>query len=124
LIELNALLNNLGKSSADLHGEMAVTFNMIVLLANGFIISSLLWGASLSKIIDHNLKRAGLFLGIAGILSLFGIIHSPFVDGRLFFPWQVETRTPFLLCISYLGMTLFLFVMDQVQKKEKPPLLK
>ncbi len=123
LIELNALLNHLGKSPADLHGEMAVTFNMIVLVANGFIISSLLWGSSLSMIIDHKLRRAGIFFGIAGVLSLFGIIHSPFVDGRLFFPWQVDTTIPFLLSAGYLGMTLFLYVMDQIQKKGKSSLL-
>lgn len=123
LIELNALLNHLGKSPADLHGEMAVTFNMIVLVANGFIISSLLWGASLAMIIDRDLKSAAAFLGIAAFLSLSGIIHSPFVDGRLFFPWQVETTIPFLLSAGYLGMTLFLLIMDQVQKKGETHLL-
>ncbi|MFQ5580581.1 MAG: MFS transporter [Nitrospiria bacterium] len=119
LIELNALLNHLGKSPADLHDEMEITFNMIVLVANGFIISSLLWGAGLSMIIDRNLKRAAVFFGVAGGLSLGGIIHSPYVDGRLFFPWQIETTIPFLLGAGYFGMMFFLFVIDQIQKKGK-----
>lgn len=81
LIELNGLMANLGKSAADLTREMAITFDMIVLIANGFIVSSLLWGASLSLIIDHEIKRAAGFLGIAALLTLFGVIHSPFPDG-------------------------------------------
>jgi len=112
LIELNGLLANLGRSPSDLSGEMAVSFEMIVLIANGFIISSLLWGAALVMIIDRRLRRAAAFLGAAAVLSLFGIIHSPFPDGRLFLPWQVDSKMPLLLGIGYGMMALFLVLMS------------
>jgi AGZA family xanthine/uracil permease-like MFS transporter len=115
LIQLNGLLNHLGKSPGDLHGEVETTYHTIVLLANGFIISSLLWGASLSLIIDHRLRRAALFLGIGALLTLFGVIHSPFGDGRLFLPWHGESRSPYLLSIAYGLMASFLVLMAWLQ---------
>ncbi len=112
LIELNGLLVNLGKSPSDLSGEMAHTFHMIVLIGNGFVISSLLWGAALALIIDQRLRRAASFLGISACLTLFGIIHSPFPDGRLFFPWDIDSNTPYLLGTAYAMMCLFLLIME------------
>lgn len=117
LIELNGLLSHLGKGPADLQGEMATTFNMIVLIANGFIISSLIWGSALTLIIDHRLRRAAAFLGIAAVLSLFGVIHSPFVDGRLFLPWQSASNMPVLLSAGYGLMVFFLLGMERFEKQ-------
>ncbi len=108
LIELNSLMANLGKNSADLTGEMAETFQMVVLIANGFIISSLLWGAGLSLMIDRELKRAAAFWGVGAVLTLFGVIHSPFPDGRLFLPWRIDAHTPMTLSLAYGVMAIFL----------------
>ena len=112
LIELNGLLSHLGKSLNDLSGAMKETYETLVLLANGFIISSLLWGAALAMIIDHRLKKAAAFLMIGCILTLFGVIHSPFQDGHLFFPWDNPPHTTFTLSAAYGMMAIFLIMMD------------
>ncbi|WDT81919.1 MAG: hypothetical protein MPW14_09465 [Candidatus Manganitrophus sp.] len=85
LIQMNGLLGHLGKRASDLQGETALTYQAMLFLSNGFIVSSLLWGGALAEIIDRRLRRAALFFGIAGAMALFGVIHSPFEDGRLFF---------------------------------------
>jgi len=118
LIEVNGVLANLGKTAVDLTGETATSFQMIVLIANGFIISSLLWGSVLVLIIDRRLKRAAGFLGLAALLSLFGVIHSPFPDGQLFFPWQVESTIPTLLSGAYGLMVIFLLFMTWQKARE------
>jgi AGZA family xanthine/uracil permease-like MFS transporter len=117
LIELNGLLGHLGKRVADLQGETALTYQAMLLLSNGFVVSSLLWGGALAEIIDRRLWRAALFFGTAGVLSLFGVIHSPFEDGRLFFPWGVETMEPFLIGAAYGLMAGFLIGMAVIQKE-------
>lgn len=117
LIELNGLLSHVGKRLSDLSGEMAQTFEMILLMANGFIISSLLWGAALALIIDQQLQRAALFFGIAALCSLFGVIHSPSPDGSLFLPWRVGSNLPLLLSGAYGMMVLFLLLMASYQKR-------
>lgn len=108
LIEIGSLLGNLGKSAADLTGVLAETYHSIIVLANGFIISSLIWGAAIAYIIDHKLHTAAFYFFAAAILSLFGIIHSPLENGGLFLPWQINSSVPITLFAGYLTTGLML----------------
>jgi adenine/guanine/hypoxanthine permease len=58
-------------------------------LANGFLVTSLLWAAALAALIDGQLRRAAAFLGVAALAALFGIIHSPQPDAPLALPGTV-----------------------------------
>jgi AGZA family xanthine/uracil permease-like MFS transporter len=112
-IEIGSLLSNLGKSASDLTGEVAVTFQTIMMLGNGFILSSLLWGAVAAYIIDRKLKIAAAFMFTAGAFSLFGIIHSPFESGEIFLPWQIQATAHYHFFAAYLLTGLLLFVLDR-----------
>jgi AGZA family xanthine/uracil permease-like MFS transporter len=69
--------------------ELARGLFSMRLLSSGFIVTSLVWAGLVAALIDRKLLRAaGWTLGAAG-LTLFGIIHSPFADGRLFAPWAI-----------------------------------
>jgi AGZA family xanthine/uracil permease-like MFS transporter len=89
-------------------------------LANGFIVTSLLWASTMAMIIDRRLPTAALFLLAAAILSLFGVIHSPLPANAMFVPWQagqpggwslpvelrsgvLETAGGYLICASLLA---------------------
>jgi len=91
-----------------LTGGFAETYHIIVVLANGFIISSMLWGAAIAYIIDHKLHTAAFYFFAAAILSLFGIIHSPLDNGGLFLPWQINSPVPTTLFAGYLAAGLML----------------
>ena len=58
-------------------------------LANGFIITSLLWAASLAMVLDGRLGRAAAFLLLAGVCAFFGVIHSPLASERIGLPYDV-----------------------------------
>jgi AGZA family xanthine/uracil permease-like MFS transporter len=58
-------------------------------LANGFLISGLLWAAALALILDGRLPTASIYFFIAAVCALFGIIHSPLPDERIDLPWNV-----------------------------------
>ncbi len=58
-------------------------------LANGFIVTSLLWAAALASILDGRLRFAALFLLVAALCSLVGIIHSPLNPAQLAWPTEV-----------------------------------
>ncbi len=102
LLQSNALLGGLGKAASDLAGEAAHGYHALVLLGNGFIITSLLWAAMLSKLIDHRLRVAAGYMAVAAGASLVGLIHSPYADGRLFWPWATPDTTPGLMATAYL----------------------
>jgi adenine/guanine/hypoxanthine permease len=102
LLQERTLLASLGVDPSHLSGEASSTHEALLILGNGFIISSLLWASALSAVIDRHFNRAAFLLIIAGFLSLFGIIHSPFLDGALFWPWRPESRIPLIMAASYL----------------------
>ncbi|MFM8634830.1 MAG: permease [Planctomycetia bacterium] len=58
-------------------------------LSSGFIVTSLVWAAMLAALIDRRLAVAAGWCLAAAVLTLFGVIHSPFHDGRLFLPWSI-----------------------------------
>ncbi len=59
------------------------------LLANGFLISSLLWSSALAMGIDGRLKVAAVFFVVAGVFTLFGIVHSPYDSNAVFLPFSL-----------------------------------
>ena len=117
LIQVHSVMGNVGLDASALKGEAAVTYHALVILANGFIISSLLWGASLAKIIDHELRPAAGFLLIGAAGSFFGVIHSPFPDGRLFLPWRVPSLDPIAITVAYLIMAGILILWNVTTEK-------
>src|SRR5262249_55122382 len=63
-------------------------------LANGFIISSLLWAAALAALLDGRLRLAAAYLFLAGVAALFGVIHSPLAAEEIAWPWKVMNELP------------------------------
>jgi AGZA family xanthine/uracil permease-like MFS transporter len=103
-----------GQTVREALGPLAVQLDTLRLLANGFIITSLLWASSLAAIIDRRLSRGGLYFGIAAVASLFGVIHSPDPGGSLVLPWplgiwpEAELRSPYYFAVAYAASALLL----------------
>lgn len=85
---MNRLFNDAGKPFGDYPKATGVWLQTITILANGFIVTSLLWGTALARLIDGRaVSAAGTFLA-AGVLALFGVIHSPLASGPILAPWD------------------------------------
>lgn len=117
LIQVNNFLGSAGVQVSKLTGEIAHTYQALCVLSNGFILTSLLWASALACIIDRKLNRAALFMGIAAVFSLLGIIHSPFEGGQLFLPTAVNFTTHWQFFGGYLLMAAFLAGMAIYSKK-------
>ena len=63
-------------------------FSLRVLSA-GFIVTSLVWAALVVALVDRHLRQAAGWCLVAAGMTLCGIIHSPYADGRLFLPWNL-----------------------------------
>jgi AGZA family xanthine/uracil permease-like MFS transporter len=119
LIQVNSALGGAGASVEKLTADAAATVRTITILANGFIISSMLWAGALSMIIDHRFKAAAAFLSAGGIATLFGVIHSPFPDGRLFWPWAADSQVSIRLAAAYLLSAGLLAAIDRFCTTDK-----
>ncbi len=72
--------------SESLRGELQT----IRLLANGFIVTSLIWASALAAMIDRRLRVAAFYFLVAAICAALGIIHSPLPGGPVFLPWNLS----------------------------------
>jgi AGZA family xanthine/uracil permease-like MFS transporter len=101
LIETGSVLAALGTAPTALAGDAARSYQALVVLGNGFILTAVLWGWALVAIIDHQLVVAGLLFAVASVASLCGVIHSPLASGALFWPWAPPSATPGHLAGAY-----------------------
>lgn len=65
--------------------ELAV----IVMLGNGFIITSMVWASFVVALVDRRPGRAATILLLGAAFTLFGIIHSVDPNGAIYLPWQL-----------------------------------
>jgi adenine/guanine/hypoxanthine permease len=66
----------------------AENFGVFVMLAHGFILTAMLWGAALAFLIDHRFRATAATLLLCAGLSLFGVIHSILPTGGIYVPWS------------------------------------
>ena len=88
-------------------------FGVMVLLAHGFILTAMLWGAALAFLIDHRIRATAVVLMSAAALSLFGLIHSVLPSGGVYLPWSsnlLGSHLPYHWAAGYalLGLLILL----------------
>lgn len=99
-----AMLNAQGRGLPDLLVTVA--------LGNGFIITAMLWGAIVVKLIDGKIRSAALYAFTCALLTYFGLIHSALPDGNMYLPWnlpEAARRVPDQFAVAYFALAL-LFV--------------
>ena len=121
-IELGGLLGAAHVDIAVLDEHTRRGLQVLTMLGNGFIIISMLWATWLIWVIEHRLRQAALICGIAAAMTLVGLIHSPYADGRIFFPWQPDVP-PLVhnLALGYLmmgGLCMLLAQMSQSRNED------
>ena len=89
-------------TTAVLPPALQAEIETVRVMANGFVVTSLLWAALLASLIDRRLIRAAIFSAIAGFCTLFGIIHSPLTGNPVFLPWNLSGSN-FHITLSFAG---------------------
>jgi len=92
---------------------------LIVALGNGFIITSMIWGAFLAALIDGRYRAAVMSLLVAAGLSLFGVIHSVEASGGLYWPWALSGVAQTLVW-QFAGAYLVLAVLLGLLSLQRP----
>jgi adenine/guanine/hypoxanthine permease len=118
LILANGLLSSVGKLASDLAGEGGATYATLLVVGNGFVLTALVWASALCCIIDRRLAPAAAVLGLAGVASLFGIIHSPLPSGAVFWPWRIASGTPLALAGAYGIACALLLLLSKLDRRQ------
>lgn len=89
LITVNQILPEAGKPFGEFSPVAQHWIATVTILSGGFIVTSLLWGAILTHLIDGRVMPAAATLILAGVCAWFGIIHSPLPSGEINIPSAV-----------------------------------
>jgi adenine/guanine/hypoxanthine permease len=73
-------------------------------LGHGFILTAMLWGSFFALLIDRKLLQAALFIGIAGVFTLFGVIHSVDPAGAMYLPWHAPSALAIHWAAGYFAL--------------------
>lgn len=92
---------------AEANGHRFLSENLIIpALGNGFVLTSMLWGAFLAFFIERRLRRAVVVLFILAACSFVGLIHSVSPAGFMYWPFNlpndIEKAIPFQFAAGYL----------------------
>jgi AGZA family xanthine/uracil permease-like MFS transporter len=99
--------------------ELLVT----VAVGNGFILTAMLWGAFMAKLIDRKLKTSAVYLFILAALSFVGIVHSASPDGNMYLPWHLTglaRQIPYQFSLAYVVLALMLFGLSLTKESRQP----
>jgi AGZA family xanthine/uracil permease-like MFS transporter len=102
--------------SLKLPAKFVEGFGLFVLLAHGFILTGMLWGAALAFLIDKRIVASAAVLGICSALSLFGFIHSVLPTGGIYLPGSASlsgSSVPYHWAAGYLSWAILLLVLGR-----------
>lgn len=89
------------------------TVGVMIMLASGFIVTAMLWGAAVAFLTDRQIVSACVTLLICAVLSLFGFIHSVLPSGGIYLPWMVPTSLPWHWASGYAGLAVVLLMLSK-----------
>ena len=95
---------------------------VIIMLGNGFIITGMLWASLLYFVIEQKWTSGFICSVILATFSYFGIIHSLFISGQLYFPSALpETvkHIPVELATGYLCFGALILLLSQLPANKR-----
>jgi adenine/guanine/hypoxanthine permease len=94
---------------------------VMIMLANGFILTAMLWGGALAFLIDRKALPAALTLLVCGGLSLFGFIHSVLPTGGVYLPWRLPSTLPYHWLAAYVALAALFWTLTAWQGQRAGP---
>jgi AGZA family xanthine/uracil permease-like MFS transporter len=101
LIQAGPLLAAVGRSPAELAGDARASWEALLVLGNGFVLTAVLWSWALTAMIDGRQAVAAAVFAAASVAALVGLVHSPLPDGGLFWPWRLPSAVPARVAAAY-----------------------
>jgi AGZA family xanthine/uracil permease-like MFS transporter len=115
--EIDRVFAQDNKVFTQLAPEIQQWIQTITILSAGFIVTSLLWGSSLARLIDGHWKTAAALQILCAAFAFVGVIHSPLPGSPIGWPWDVvarldelgrleasRTQTPYHWSLAYLAI--------------------
>lgn len=109
------------KATGITNAEFIKTCGVMVMLAHGFILSAMLWGAAVAFLIDRRPVAAAVSLVACGVLSFFGFIHSVTATGGIYLPWTIDSTIPYHWAAAYFSFAALVVGLSKTQAYRESP---
>jgi AGZA family xanthine/uracil permease-like MFS transporter len=99
------------------------SFGVYIMLAHGFILTGMLWGAALAFMIDRQILRSAGVLLICSVLSIFGIMHSVLPTGGIYWPGSAPlhgSNAPWHWAAAYAAFAAMVAVFGGLARRSEP----
>ena len=115
-------LSSHGIAVATLKGQSLIhELTTLRMMANGFIVTSLLWASALAAIIDRRLWRASAIFALCAACTLVGIMHSPVAGSPMFLPWRMTPEQQhgiYSYAVGYAAVALLMLAWGYLLKSQ------
>jgi len=91
---------------------------VMIQLANGFILTAMLWGGAVAFLIDRKFAATATTLAVCGGLSFVGFMHSVLPTGGAYLPWRVASTLPYQWTAAYLAAAALLVLLARGARLE------
>jgi AGZA family xanthine/uracil permease-like MFS transporter len=91
------------------------TCAVMIMLASGFIVTAMLWGAAVAYLTDRRIRAASVTLIICAALALFGFIHSVLPTGGIYLPWTTGSAIPYHWAAAYAALALMILLLARTR---------
>ena len=119
LAELGRILI-LMTSGGVLAGAAARTAHTVDVIAHGFILTGMLWGAIAAELIDRRRGRAAAWCALAAVASAVGLIHSTAPSGALYLPWRSGSDESVMITIAYASCAVLFALLARTAPPSPP----
>ncbi len=94
---------------------------VMVVLANGFILTAMLWGGGVAFLIDRDSVRSAALFAACGALTLFGVIHSVLPSAGGYLPWRLLSPLPYHWSAAYFALAAMIFALGRTRGFREAP---
>ena len=122
--KVNDLYGRIGEAAQQaLMTDWYPGFVLLGVMARGYILTSLIWGALLVWVVDRKLVRAAGAAFAAALFTEFGIIHSVLPSAGMYLPWAIPEMggfevLPHRLATGYLIAGIMLLLFSRVKSND------
>jgi AGZA family xanthine/uracil permease-like MFS transporter len=109
-------------TALNMPGSFVEKFGVFVMLAHGFILTGMLWGAAIAFLIDRRVYASAVTLLVCAGLTLFGVMHSVQPDGGAYLPWNVPSHAHYQWAAGYAAFAVMIVALAQTRAfRDSPP---
>jgi AGZA family xanthine/uracil permease-like MFS transporter len=101
--------------------DFVASVGVFIMLAHGFILTGMLWGAAIAFTVDRQAGKATATWLVCAAMTTCGLIHSVDKDGGVYLPWSAPNDLPLQWALGYVLMAVTVYALSHSREFSEAP---